>query len=125
LSPLRKFSLGAAICATLIVGVLPVHDILHDNTARLLWITALAACPAAAMLLRARLRSQDLKAKRYILLLIAMALWLVAPLTTPAGVFLFRLPMLQIALLTWIHRARLNRIAKQFPAVIDTLLTQA
>lgn len=114
---LRKRALQAVMATALVVGSLPAHWIWNHQDARLIWGSELVAFLVASWFFR--ISRQDRQARGYAVLCVAVTLWLVAPFAGAAGILLLRLPLLQIAFLGRLHRARLNREAGRFPAAID------
>ncbi len=116
--PVRRRMLQSAMLTALAVGSLPAGWIWHHHDARAIWGAELLFFLLAAAFLR--ITGKDRQARGSALLYAALTLWLIAPFAGGAGILLLRLPILQIALLGRLHRARLNREASRFPASITT-----
>lgn len=114
----RKRLQQFALLTALALGSLPADWIWHHHDARLIWGAELLFFVVAALFLH--LTGNDRHARGSALLYTAVTLWLIAPFAGSAGILLLRLPILQIAILGRIHRARLNRDASRFPASITT-----
>lgn len=115
----KRVAWWAITAVALIVGVLPAHWLGNDQSARLIWGTALGLFLIGAVVTgRGRV---DIAAKRRRLLFAAVALWLLAPLVGSVGTLLLRLPLVLVALLGLIHRASLARKAGRFPADVRAL----
>jgi hypothetical protein len=112
----RSLAVRLAILSALVIGLLPANWIWQHHGARLFWAAELCLCLLGAAVLRLTRRGRP--ARGGALLLAAMVLWLIAAFAGAAGILLLRLPIIQIALLGWIHRAHLNREARRFPARI-------
>lgn len=110
-----RVALRAAFVVTLILGLLPWHWLTGNLDAFALWATAVCAFLVAAV---GYGRSSEVVARKRAVICSATVLWLIAPLAGPAGFLFLRLPVLEIAVLTYRHRARLERVASHFPAQI-------
>jgi hypothetical protein len=104
-----------AILAALVTGVLPASWLRGNTDLRTVWLGELCLFALAAIVLRRRGNSD---AQRRSLLSLAMVLWLLAPVAGAAGTLFVRLPLLQVAVLTTVHRRALAREARRFPARI-------
>ncbi len=113
-----KRALQAALFTALTVGALPANWTWHHQDARLIWAAELGFFLLAAVFFR--LTGKDRHARGSALLYAAVTLWLIAPFAGGAGILLLRLPILQIAILGKLHRARLNHEASRFPALITS-----
>ncbi len=111
-----KRALTAALVTALAVGALPANWTWYQDDLRLIWVAELGFFLLAAIFYR--LAGKDRQARGTALLYVAVALWLIAPFAGGVGIVLLRLPILQIAVLGYVHRARLNREANRFPASI-------
>jgi hypothetical protein len=112
----QRLGLRIMIIAALVIGSLPASWIWHNHDARLIWAGELAFFSIAAVILRVTRR--DVRARGATLFYAAIAMWLLAPFAGAAGIFLLRLPILQIATLGLIQRAHVDREARRFPARI-------
>ncbi len=105
-----------AVLIAFVVGILPASWIWHHDDARVVWLVELSAFLVAAATLR--LTRTESRSRGAALFFTALALWLIAPFAGTAGTILLRLPIIQIAVLGGLHRSRLNREARRFPARI-------
>lgn len=112
----KGLAMRLAILSALVIGLLPANWIWQHHNARLLWVAELCLFLLGAGVLR--LTRRDQPARGAALFLAAIVLWLIAPFAGAAGILLLRLPIIHIALLGWIHRVRVNREARRFPARI-------
>jgi hypothetical protein len=112
----NRLGLRVVTATALVLGTLPAHWLGSNQQARIVWGAELGFFLIGAALMGRR--SADIAAKRRALVSLAVALWLLAPFAGPVGIVLLRLPLLQIAALTLIHRMRMMRAANQFPADI-------
>lgn len=113
---LRKRVFQSQLLTALVLGLLPASWIWHHQAGQLIWGAALAWFGLGAAFFG--LTAKDRHARGSALLCAAVTLWLIAPFAGSTGMFLLRLPILQIALLERVHSARLNREASRFPAPI-------
>ncbi len=111
-----RLRLRLAVAAALVSSVVPQTWLGGTRNAYLLWATECAVFLAAALLVRRR--SSDITSRRRAMLLATVALWLIAPLAGAAGILLLRLPLLQLAALSFAQRTMLFRSARSFPAEI-------
>jgi hypothetical protein len=110
--------LQLAMVAAIVIGLLPQNWTWHNSDARLVWIAELTFVVGAALVVR--LTRHDLRARALTLTFTAIGLWLIAPFAGPTGIVLLRLPLLQIAVLGGLQRARVARSAARFPAAISS-----
>ncbi len=83
---------------------------------RLLWVAELGLfCIGAAAMAS---KGSDVAVKRRMLLFVAVALWLIAPFAGSVGRVLLRLPVVAVAALGVVRRARWSRRGSSFPAEI-------
>jgi hypothetical protein len=114
--PWRRRIGQLAALAAVVAGVLPTSFFGEVPDGWFVWGALLAALLGGVVLGRARLKDPSVQRRRLICL--ALALWMIAPLTAPLGLLLFRLPLAQLALITVVHRLALRRVARTFPAPI-------
>jgi len=107
----------AVASAAAAVGVLPAGLLGGDAAATLLWGALAIIFFAIAVILQWR-RATDAAAHRQRLLSLAMALWMLAPFTGPAGPLLLRLPLAYVAVLGFRQHRGMVRAAGRFPADI-------
>jgi hypothetical protein len=114
---IRRLVIGLVVAIALVVGSLPATAITGTVALQVLWGVESALLIAGAFVLRKR--RSDTGAKRLMLLAFALVLWLDAPFAGIAGIVLLRLPMIQIAALSFLQRWSGIRAAGRFPAHID------
>jgi hypothetical protein len=114
-----RLALRLAVAAALVIGALPRTVIWQNVDVRAAWAVAVCFFIGAAIV-RARSR-HDLRRGGRTLLYAAVALWLLAPFGGPSALLFLRLPLLEVASVGIIHRLRLNREARRFPARIAGL----
>ena len=84
------------------------------------WIDGVAFCLLMLIaVLLGRGRPDDLAVSRRRMFVIAVALWTVAPFGGTLGLLFLRLPLVEVAVLTIVQRARVIRAAGRFPADVD------
>lgn len=110
-----RLGLRAALGAALILGLLPWHWLTRNHDALALWATAVCAFMIAALGYGRRV---DVAARKRALVCSATVLWLIAPITGPAGFVFLRLPVIQLAIIARRHRNNAIREANRFPAEI-------
>jgi hypothetical protein len=106
-----------AVSIGLVVSLLPARLLGGTRSAQFVW-GGLAVLTVLGAVLAQRRHGKDITARRRMLFYQAATLWMFAPLLGPAGVLLFRLPLLEVGLLGYSQRSRLSRAARQFPATI-------
>jgi hypothetical protein len=114
-----QLALRVATVAALVIGALPRSVIWQHTDVLAAWAVAVCFFIGAAII-RARAH-HDLRRGGRTLLYVAVALWLLAPFGGPSGLLFLRLPLLEVASVGLIHRLRLNREARRFPARIASL----
>lgn len=112
----RRRALQVVLFTALAVGLPPVSWTWHHHDARLVWVAELGFFLLGAAF--HLLTGGDRGLRGTALLYATVILWLIAPLAGGAGFVFLRLPILEIAILGYLHRARLNREASRFPATI-------
>ena len=111
-----RMGLQVAVAIALVLGVLSPDWLGSHLSARLAWAAEFGFfCVGAAVLAS---RGRDVAVRRRTLLFGAVALWLVAPFAGPFGRILLRLPLVQVAALGVVRRARWSRRGSSFPAEI-------
>jgi hypothetical protein len=111
----RGFLTFASVAAA--VGVLPAALLGGVAAATLLWGGLAITFFAVAVVLQLR-RATDAAAHRQRLLSLAMALWMLAPFTGPAGPLLLRLPLAYVTVLGFRQHRAMIKAAERFPADI-------
>lgn len=114
--PLNALAVRLALPAAIVVGLLPAGWLAGPADVRTVWTLVLGLGLIGAAV--GRRRRSDVAGRRRMLLLVATALWLLAPLAGSAGVLFLRLPMLEVFGLTAVLRYRIVREARRFPARI-------
>lgn len=109
-------ALQAVLFTALVVGALPASWTWHHHGARLIWFAELGFFVLGCAFVRVVGKDRQLRGTA--LLCAAVILWLTAPLAGGVGTIFLRLPIMQIAVMGHLHRARLNREASRFPATI-------
>jgi hypothetical protein len=109
--------LTVAAFGAIAVGVLPVDWLGGPHAATVLW-SVLAGLFLVVALPLSRRRGTDAVAHRRRLLCLSVVVWMLAPLAGLPGLLLFRLPLVELALLAVLHRRRFVRAANRFPALI-------
>ncbi|MDQ2749271.1 MAG: hypothetical protein ABI775_00040 [Pseudonocardiales bacterium] len=105
----------AGLLTTLVLGLVPWRLVSGNYDALALWVAAVCGFLVAAVVYG---RRAEVVARKRALICTAAVLWLVAPLAGPAGFYLFRLPVLQIAFVAYQQRRTLVRASRRFPADI-------
>jgi hypothetical protein len=113
-SVLRRRATKAGVAAAIVAGLVPTGWISALPDGRLAWMIAFGVLMLVAFTVHRRQR--DAAAQRRRLIARALALWMVAPWVGPLGLLLFRLPLMQLAVLTATHRMAMRRLARTFPA---------
>jgi hypothetical protein len=108
--------LSVAAVAAALAGVLPTAWLGGQSTAALVW-GSLGALFLVLGLTRGW-RGRDVAAYRQRLLSLAVVLWMLAPFAGLPGLFLLRLPLLELAMFLALQRFQLRRSAARFPADI-------
>ncbi len=112
-----RIGLQVAVTIALVVGALSPDWIGSHPVVRLVWAAELGFfCVGAAAL---AVKGSDVAVKLRMLLFVAGALWLMAPFAGTLGRILLRLPLVQIAALGVVRRARWLRRGSRFPAEIS------
>ena len=111
-----RLGLQLAVAIALFVGMLSPHWLGSHLAVRLLWVAELGFfCVVAAAMAS---KGSDVAVKRPMLVYVAVALWLIAPFAGGAGRVLLRLPVVAVAVLGAVRRARWSRRGSRFPAEI-------
>jgi hypothetical protein len=111
-----RHGLQVAVAIALVLGALSPDWLGSHPNVRLVWAAELGFfCVGAAALAS---KGSDVTVKRRMLLFVAVALWLIAPFAGSVGRILLRFPLVQVAALGVVRRARWSRRGSRFPAEI-------
>ena len=113
----KQFAVRLAAAVGVVVSLLPTHWLGGFNSARAIWAGELSLIVVAMAL--AWPRHSDVASKLRVLMLIAMAIWVAAPLGGVAATYLLRVPLILIGALALLDRRLSIRAAGRFPARID------
>ena len=112
----RRSTARILVVAAIAAGLLPTAWIARLPYGWAAWSAIL--CVLLCVSLVPRHRRPDAVVQRQRLVCLALAVWMLSLLAGTAGLFLLRLPLLQIAVLASAQRAAMNREARVFPAHI-------
>lgn len=113
---LRRRWLAVAALLAAALGALPSEWLGGRTTAELVW-GSLAALFLVIGITRGW-RGRDVTAYRQRLLSLAVVLWMLAPFAGVLGLFLLRLPLLELAAFLGLQRWQLHHGARTFPAEV-------
>ena len=114
----KQFAVRLTAALGVVISLLPTHWLGGYNSARAIWAGELSVVFVAMAL--AWPRHSDVASKLRVLMLIAMAIWVAAPLGGAAATYLLRVPLILIGALALLDRRLGARAAGRFPAQIGT-----
>ncbi|MGZ4567248.1 MAG: hypothetical protein ACXVFZ_10695 [Blastococcus sp.] len=112
-----RLLLPVAALTALVVGALPRDWLGGPHEAAVVW-SSIAALFVIIALAVGRRRPADPAAHRRRLLAVGVVVWSMAPFVGLPGLFLLRLPLLELGAVAVLQRRRFIRAARQFPARI-------